>query len=193
MGKTADAIAEGEAIAMAAARLALKNRILVATVGQGADFDPSTFDGQAVEVLDSLALEASDASAHLRSLWRRAKTKRSESTGTHDYRAGDVKNLKKRAKQSAGVADRLRATAHSPAKVRELVESARDAAWHDVELNLARTLDVTSAHPEHDPDYERMREARMQALAQVDLQALAAQQKARERMAQRVVADGSSG
>lgn len=184
MGKTADAIAEGEAIAMAAARLALKNRILVATVGQGADFDASEFDGQAIEVLDSLALEASDASAHLRSLWRAAKSKRSESTGTHDYRAGDVRNLKKRAKQSAGVAEQLRGTASSAAKVRELVESARDAAWHDVELNLARTLDATTLHPENDPDYERMRGARMQALAAIDLQALAVQQKARERHAQ---------
>lgn len=187
LGKNADAIAEGEAIAMAAARLALKNRILVATVGQGRDFDPAVFDADAIEVLENLALEASDASAHLRHLWHVARTKRHESTGTHDYRAGDVKNLKKRSKQSAGVADRLRNTAASRARVRHLVESARDAAWHDVELNLARTLDVSSAHPEHEPDYERMRDARMQALAQIDLQMLAAQQKARQRQAEKAV------
>ncbi len=179
MGKNADAINEGEAIALAAARLALKNRILVQTVGRGADFDAAEFVPIANEILAALALEASDGASHLGSLRRTARSKRTESRGTHDYRAGDVKNLKRRAKQSAGVAARLDQLADDPARVLAFIEEARDAAWHDVEQNLARTLDATTLHPENDPDYERMRAARMQALAQVDLQALEVQQKAR--------------
>ena len=40
MGKTADAIAEGVAIATAAARLTVRNHILVETIAHGAPFDP---------------------------------------------------------------------------------------------------------------------------------------------------------
>ncbi|MGB3375967.1 MAG: asparagine synthase, partial [Microbacterium sp.] len=55
------------------------------------------------------------------------------------------------------------------------------AAWADVRGNLDRRLRVEGMRPDQDPDYERMRDARMQALKLVDLQALSSEQRARRK------------
>jgi hypothetical protein len=68
-----------------------------------------------------------------------------------------------------------------PAALGELVEEARSAAWADVRGNLDRRLRVEGMRPDQDPDYERMRDARMQALRLVDLQALSSEQRARRK------------
>jgi hypothetical protein len=47
--------------------------------------------------------------------------------------------------------------------------------------NLQSRLTVEAMRPDEDPDYETMREARMQALRLVDLQALASEQRARKK------------
>ena len=46
---------------------------------------------------------------------------------------------------------------------------------------LDRRLRVEGMRPDQDPDYDRMREARMQALKLVDLQALSSQQRTRKK------------
>lgn len=92
-----------------------------------------------------------------------------------------MRNLRRRSKQSAGVADKLRELADDPDAVRELVEAAREAAWSDVRGNLDRRLQVEAMRPDQDPDYDRMRDARMQALKLVDLQELASDRRARKK------------
>ena len=57
MGRNADAIAEGVAIATAAARLAVKNHILVGTIAQGGVFD-------AVMIADQDAGDVGDGARH---------------------------------------------------------------------------------------------------------------------------------
>lgn len=182
-GKQAEAIAEGVSIALAAARLALKNHILVDTIGGDASFEDDHFRGAAVRTLDTLASESEDAAARLKRQGRKAFGKYSQSDGTHDYRDRDVRNLRRRRKQSAGVAKHLRAMIADESAVATLLEEAREAAWADVAGNLDRRLRAESMRPDQDPDYEQMREARMQALAMVDLQQLEAQMKARKRVA----------
>ena len=63
-------------------------------------------------------------------------------------------------------------------------DPAREAAWADVRGNLDRRLHVEGMRPDQDPDYEVMREARMQALRLVDLQALSSEQRARRKREQ---------
>lgn len=183
MGYTADAIGEGVAIATAAARLAVKNQILVGTIAGGGVFEIEHYMDVARAALLAMAAESDDAAKNLAALRRRAKGRHSDPHGTHDYRDRDVRNLRRRAKQSTGVADRLRAMVEEPEALRELVESARVAAWGDVSANLDRRLRVEGMRPDQDPDYDRMREARMQALKLVDLQALSSQQRARQKRA----------
>jgi hypothetical protein len=177
MGRTADAIEEGLSIASAAARLTVRNHILVEAISNGASYDPDRLAQFAHDTLVALADEQKDAATLARRQRRAAWGKYSDSNGTHDYRDRDTRNLRRRQRQYEGVAKELRRQAGDPEAVRELVEQARDAAWGDVESNLQRRLRVEGMRPENDPDYETMREARMQALRLVDLPRLGAHRR----------------
>lgn len=184
-GKQAEAIAEGVAIAVAAARLAMKNHILVDTIALDESFDPEHMADAARRILTDLADEADAAADRLKQQGRKAFGKYSQSVGTHDYRDRDVRNLRRRRRQSEGVAAKLRKMMDDDERVAAMIEDAREAAWNDVSANLDRTLRVEAMRPDSDPDYQVMRDARMQALMLVDLQALEAQVKARKRAAKR--------
>lgn len=181
MATTADAVAEGVAIATAAARLTVRNRILVDTIAGGGVFDTDVFAAFARETLVSLAEEQEGAADLARTLRRRAWGRFSSPEGTHDYRERDTANLRRRRRQYQGVAAQLRAWADSDERVARLVEEARDAAWGDVEANLQRRLRVEGETYDADPDYARMRKARMDSLRMVDLARLAS--RARRRIA----------
>lgn len=177
MGKTAEAIAEGVSIASAAARLAIRNRILVETIAHDEPFDVVAFTPFARETLIALADEQDQAAALVKRQRKKAWGKFTDPDGTHDYRDRDTRNLRKRGRQYAGVAKALRGMADDPHVVRTFIEQSRDAAWGDVEANLQRRLVVEGMRPELDPDYDRMRAARMQSIRLVDLPRLAAHKR----------------
>ena len=181
MGKTAEAIAEGVSIASAAARLAIRNRILVETIAHDEHFDVTVFAPFARETLIGLADEQDQAAALVKRQRKKAWGKFSDPDGTHDYRDRDMRNLRRRGRQYSGVAQALRRMADDPHVVRTFVEQARDAAWGDVEANLQRRLRVEGMRPELDPDYARMRAARMQSIRLVDLPRLAAHKRHQDR------------
>ena len=177
MGKTAEAIAEGVSIASAAARLSIRNRILVDTIARDEPFDVAAFGPIARETLLALAAEQEAAADLAKRQRKKAWGKFTDPDGTHDYRDRDTRNLRKRHQQYVGVAKELRRMADDPHVVRTLVEQSRDAAWGDVEANLQRRLRVEGMRPELDPDYERMRAARMQSIRLVDLPRLASHRR----------------
>lgn len=182
MGRTADAIDEGVSIAAAAARLAIRNRILVETIAHDEAFEYEPFERFARATLQSLADEQDAAAELARRLRKKAWGKFSDPDGTHDYRDRDMRNLRRRRRQYEGVAKRLRQMADDPGEVRRLVEASRDAAWGDVEANLQRRLTVEAMRPDLDPDYATLRTARMQALRLVDLPRLSAHRRSRDRV-----------
>jgi hypothetical protein len=177
MGRTAEAIAEGVSIASAAARLAIRNRILVETIAHDEPFEVAAFTPFARETLIALADEQDEAAALVKRQRKKAWGKFTDPDGTHDYRDRDTRNLRRRQRQYSGVAQELRRMADDPHVVRGLIEQSRDAAWGDVEANLQRRLRVEGMRPELDPDYERMRAARMQSIRLVDLPRLAAHRR----------------
>ena len=179
MGRTKDAIAEGLSIATAAARLTVRNHILVETIARGGHFDGEVFAEFARETLRALAAEQEQAADRVTQQRKRAWGRFSDSSGTHDYRDRDTRNLRRRARQSRGVAKELREFADDPDRVGGLVADARAAAWGDVEANLSQRLDVEGMTADADPDYATMRRARMDALRMVDLARLASQAKKR--------------
>ncbi|WP_314454235.1 asparagine synthase [uncultured Microbacterium sp.] len=187
MGRTNEAIAEGLSIATAAARLAVRNRILVETIARGGQFESDVFAEFARAVLSSLADEQDQAADRVTHQRKRAWGRFSDSSGTHDYRDRDTRNLRRRAKQSRGVAKELRTFAGDADRVAGLVADARIAAWGDVEANLSQRLDVEGMTADADPEYAQMRKARMDALRMVDLARLASQAKRRAK--DRTVAD----
>lgn len=179
MGRTKEAIAEGLSIATAAARLTVRNRILVETIGRGGQYDGEVFADFARETLAALADEQDQAADRVTHQRKRAWGRFSDSSGTHDYRDRDTRNLRRRAKQSRGVAKELRTLAADPERLAKLVADARIAAWGDVEANLSQRLDVEGMTADADPEYAQMRKARMDALRMVDLARLASQAKRR--------------
>jgi hypothetical protein len=177
MAKSSDAVAEGLSIASSAARLTVRNHILVETIARGGPFVPQQVRDFARSTLEGLAAEQSAAAELAKRQRKRAWGKFSDPDGTHDYRDRDTRNLRKRQRQYTRVAEELRALAADDAAVDALVEQARDAAWGDVEANLQRRLKVEGMTAESYPDYAQMRGARMQALRLVDLPRLAAHQR----------------
>jgi len=175
--RTRDVVAEGLYIASAATRLSLKNTILVHILAEGEDFDADRYIPEARAALETLAAEAEEDAARTERERRRARSRHSDSDGTHDYRARDVRNLRRRVKQSLHVASELRARAEDEDELRKLIADARDAAWAEVAKNIDRTLRIEAARPDLDPDYDRMRSARMQALRLVDLPKLRAHRR----------------
>lgn len=175
--RTRDVVAEGLYIASAATRLALKNRILVHILADGDDFDPDHFVGDARETLLTLAAEAEADAERTERERKAARNRYSDSSGTHDYRRRDVRNLKQRQKQSLHVARELRERAEDTDELHKLIADARDAAWAEVSKNIDRSLRIAAARPDLDADYERMRGARMQALRLVDLPKLRAHRR----------------
>lgn len=175
--KLGEIVAEGVYIAAAATRLALKNRILVEILAEGEGFDVDRFLPDAKETLLSLADEAEADAARTERERKRARRRFSDSDGTHDYRSRDVRNLRRRRKQSERIARELRERAEDPAELRTLVEAAREAAWAEVSRNIDSSLRISAARPDLEPDYEKMRGARMQSLVLVDLARLAAHRR----------------
>ena len=178
MGKTADAAAEGVSIASAAARLSVRNHILVQTIGRNAPFEVGAVAAFARETLIALADEQQAAADLANTQRKKAWGRYSDPDGTHDYRDRDTRNLRKRHRQYTAVAQELRRRAEDPAATGELVEQAREAAWGDVESNLQRRLTVEGMRSDVDPDYDMLRSARMQALRLVDLPRLASHRRA---------------
>jgi hypothetical protein len=172
-----DLVAEGVYVAAAATRLALKNKILVEILAGGADFDVDYFIPDARETLLSLAAEADADGVRVRLDQKKASRRFRDPYGSHDYSSRDVRNLRRRRKQSERVAAELRMRAADDGELRQLVEAAREAAWADVARNIDRTLRIEAARPDLEPDYDKMREARMQSLRLVDLPRLAAHKR----------------
>jgi hypothetical protein len=193
MGKTSDAVSEGVSIATAAARLAVRNHILVETISHDESFDAAQMAPFARDTLIALAHEQEEAAELARKQRKSAWGKFSDPDGTHDYRDRDMRNLRKRQRQYRGVAKELRNRAADPEAVLELVEQARDAAWGDVEANLERRLNVEGMRPDVDPDYQTMRGARMQALRLVDLPRLSAHRRKLAAADKRSAADSATG
>lgn len=175
--KSSEIVSEGLYIASAATRLALKNAILVHILADGQDFEVDRFLDDARQALLMLAEEAEADAARTHEQRKAATGRFSDSGGTHDYRSRDVGNLRRRRRQSLRIAKELRARADDEDELRKLVADAREAAWNEVAGNIDRTLRIEAARPDLEPDYERMRTARMQALRMVDLPRLRSQRR----------------
>ena len=178
MGKTADAIAEGVSIASAAARLAVRNHILVETIAHDAPFDVARFAPFARETLVALADEQ-EAAADLATRQRKkAWGKYSDSDGTHDYRDRDMRNLRKRHRQYLGVAKELRRVRRRPAR-RARARSSRRGMPRGATSRRTCSGGCASRAcvPTSIPTTTMMRAARMQSLRLVDLPRLAAHRR----------------
>ncbi len=147
-----------------AARLDVRNRIEVETIGQGRDFVADEFRVDAIAALDLLADEQELIAERLEAERRLAGGRDGYAYNEHDYRRADRRNLKARAKQARLMATELRAFAADPERVDDLVERARHEALRDVAGPLRTKMRIYAVPPEFDEDpYRRDRIADLAA------------------------------
>ncbi|HWL02746.1 MAG TPA: asparagine synthase [Microbacteriaceae bacterium] len=165
------AIDEGHLLADRAARLEVRNRIEVETIGRGRDFDPEEFRADAVEVLHQLAGEQDAIADRLDVERRLAGGRDGYAVSEHDYQRSDRRNLRRRAKAARLMATELRAYAADRERVDDLVERARQEAWRDVAGQMHKKLRIYAAPPEFDEDpgrRERLSDLAAELVAEID-------------------------
>lgn len=164
------AVSEGIMLAEYAARLRLRNAIIVGALADGAQYEARHYLVEARTGLSSLAAEAEAAARRIAEELAEAEALSGRAGHAHDYRAGDVKNLSRREAVSRGLAKRLREFRDDDDYLLALIERSRDEAWNDISRTLEENL--RRADIRVDADYERDRDARMQQLVDEDLAAL---------------------
>ena len=165
------ALDEGLLLADRAAVLEIRNRIEVATLGRaGREFDPVEFRADAREALATLEVEQREIAARLEAERRSVRGRGGVADSHHDYRRGDRRNLRLRARAARVLADALAARAADADELDRLVERARQDAWRDVAGQLKRHLDAAAAPPPR-PDearLERLSDLAADLVAEVD-------------------------
>ncbi len=146
-GGDPQALDEGVLLAQHAATLQIRNRIEVATLGEGRDYAAADYEDAAREALELLAQEQEVVADRLAAERASVRFRFGPADSQHDYRRGDRKNLRLREQAARKLAARLRERAQDPAYCEALIESARGDAWRDVAGEIRRQLRVRESPP----------------------------------------------
>lgn len=164
-----DMVSESMMLARFAARMALKNQIIIGVLTGSRDYDPEHYRETAREVLDELVDESGESA---RLAWEEreaAEGRTAVSQHQHDYTADDAMNLQRREDVHSSVASQLQALRDDDEFLDGFIERARDDAWTDISLAIAAKLDrdwpvLTDSPPEPGPEYDRRKAKRMRQL-----------------------------
>ncbi|WP_223695000.1 hypothetical protein [Leifsonia poae] len=160
---------EGMLLADYATRMAVKNHIVVDTIQDGNDFDPSRHTAQAAAMLHELADEQIQAAARAAETWRAVAGRGGDARHPHDYRDVDGGNLRHREAAAIELAAALRERAASEPELLAIVERARQDAWDEVGQAIEASLDAFSGAEALKANYEAERPARLKLLILRDL------------------------
>lgn len=164
-----ESYAEGLLVAESAARMALKNRIIVMALRGDEPFAADRAAAAAREVLHELVQEMDEVaewSAHER---EEATRREGRARHQHDYHRTDSWNLRLRERVNEAVAARLSALRADPEYLAEFAERAREDAWGEIAGVIEQRLAREWPEIEVDEAYLRERDERMRALS-VDLE-----------------------
>lgn len=164
-----DAAAEGVAMALQAAVMALKNRILVSAHTEPDEFEIDLFIEDARDILEGLARESDEAAQRTRHDREAAALLRGRGMHQHDYRRRDLGLLTVREQSFQQVASTLREHAAGEDSLRQLVVAARDQAWAELAREMERRLDRTALLEHGDEHYAEERDERLREFLNVDL------------------------
>lgn len=145
---TADAmVADGMRIALAGARLSIKNRVILDAIRDAMDYDERRLSAFAIEVLNQIALESEESAACILATDnpRPSAEKAAPHHRHHELleRGPHIRRL---------VSEEVRRLAADESAVSGLVRAARDAASEELQAEVVRKLTTTYAR---DPDYEK--------------------------------------
>lgn len=130
-------VADAVAVALAAARQALKNHLIVKALRDSADYDREAYLAAAGLELGLLAAENDADAARVTRLIEETKGKLGVARHPSDFRLGDRRQLRRRRKVLREVAVRLRELAADPDEVSRLLDAARDLALAEIQAVTA--------------------------------------------------------
>lgn len=164
---------EGMLIALAAVRMALKNRIIVGALRDHSDYDPVKYAAFARQELNEVARQNDEDSTRVERLGSYlSRTTGAGKSRELENKRRDVVRLGRRRTLHDHVAERLRAIAADDDQVAAIVQKARADALQEINEALATRLLAQRVDPRQ-PGYEAARAARMRAVGKIDLAALA--------------------
>ena len=167
------ALDEGIMIAEYAARMTVKNRIVVDAIRTESGFDAERYLPVAADALRELADESDAAGARIAEEREFAVALDGQGEHIHDYRAVDDLNLRRRERVAEELARALRRQADDEEALRGLVETSRDDAWHEIGSAIEASLDALAGVEGLKADYEREKPERLNLLIRRDLARLA--------------------
>ena len=164
---------EGMLIALAAVRMALKNRIIVAALRDHSDYAPDQYAALARQELHEVARQNDEDSTRVERLGSYlSRTTGAGKSRELENKRRDVVRLGRRRTLHDHVAERLREIAEDDEQVGAIVQKARADALQEINDALAARLLSQRVDPRQ-PGYEAARDARMRAVGKIDLAALA--------------------
>jgi hypothetical protein len=128
---------DGLLIAESAARMTVKNELILRAVRDRADYRPERSREVAREELRRLAVETRADARRVEEARMSAEDRPGKASYQDDYRAGDVGHLDRRSEALGALADKLIRLSADDAHLDELVEEARRAAWDEVGGTIA--------------------------------------------------------
>ncbi|MEV1128530.1 hypothetical protein [Agromyces sp. NPDC049794] len=160
-----ESFAEGLLVAESAARMALKNRIIVMALRGEEPYDADRSAAAAREVLHELVTEMDEVaewSAHER---EEAARREGRARHQHDYHRPDSWNLRLRERVNEAVAARLTELRADPGYLAEFAERARDDAWGEIAGEIEQRLAREWPEIDIDEAYVRERDERMREVS----------------------------
>lgn len=172
-------VEQGLLVTDVAARMTVKNAIILNALGRKADFNLDEVVGMVRDTLLELADERDDDARHIAQMRSEIRRLGTSSWSENDYGSDDNKTLRHRQEVYESIAVELRARAEDDAYLQQTAERARTAAWAEVGDSLQRT----ASHPYYaggsSEEYQQARDERIQLLIQRDLTDLIKQQSGR--------------
>lgn len=130
-------IDDGVLVALSAARLAVTNRLIVRSLRDGQDYDEERVRQRVATELEKLAAEKAKDAKRIRKVLETIGDKPGAAVGPSDFRARDAKTLKRRAKVSEGLAERLIEMSVDPDVVGQVADRAHAAFLDEFAVSVA--------------------------------------------------------
>ncbi len=159
-------IDDGVLVALAAVRLAVTNRLIVRSLRDGQDYDEERVRQRVMKELLKLAAEKEKDAKRILKVLETVGDKPGAAGGPDDFRARDAKTLKRRAKVSTGLADRLTELATDPEVVGELASRAHSAFLDEFAVSVVRGAHAFDSPAGKKPLTEMDRVAQLQGLSE---------------------------
>jgi len=178
-------VEQGLLVADVAARMSVKNAIIMNALKRKVDYDKVQVRDMVRETLIELAEERVRDARHIERMRSEIRSTGRSAWSDSEYGNDDNRTLRHRQEVYEGVAAELRGRAEDADHVNRTAERAWEAAWAEV----GDSLKERASHPYYagggSPEYRRDRDARIRLLIERDLTALVQQRAAEESGASR--------